>query len=160
MQDEKPNSQPPATNTGGDMKDKGPVQAPGTEVVDTYLDKLIKFIPGDLVAAYLALDGLMRESSINAPDFLYWVIFVSLLILTPLYVVYRPTHGELSGHSKRFHAIAASIAFSVWVFALGGPFAVTWPDLYRPLYGSVLLVITTLTIPVIEKIVTKTRPFR
>ncbi len=159
MQDEKPNSQPPATNTDGDKKDKDPVQAPGTEVVDTYLDKLIKFIPGDLVAAYIGLDGLMREASVNAPDFLYWVIFGALLVLTPLYVFYRPT-TDASVESRRFHMIAATIAFVVWVFALGGPFAVTWPDLYRPIYGSVLLVLTTLTIPVIEKVATKLRFFK
>lgn len=128
--------------------------------LDTYLDKLIRYIPGDLVAAYLALDGLMREEVMNAPFILYWIVFASLLILTPLYVIYRPTHNEFSGHSRRFHALAATLAFSVWVFVLGGPFAITWPDSYRPLYGSVLLVITTLAMPILEKVMTKIRFFK
>ena len=152
---EEKNSGPPPPQ----KKDKD-VQAPGQDVVDTYLDKLIRYIPGDLVAAYIGLDGLMREASLNAPDFLYWIIFGALLVLTPLYVFYRPTTQTSGDTSKRFHAIAASFAFVVWVFALGGPFAVTWPDLYRPIYGSVLLVLTTLTIPVIEKVVTNLRFFR
>ncbi len=126
----------------------------------SYFDKLIRYIPGELVAAYLALDGLLQEQLVDHSIVLYWFVFLTLLILTPLYVIYRPTHSDFSEHSKNFHVVAATVAFLVWVFALGGPFAVTWPHLYRPYYGSILLVITTLTIPVLEKMSTKLRFFR
>ena len=126
----------------------------------SYFDKLIRYIPGELVAAYVTLDGLFKEQLIEHALALYWFVFLALLILTPLYVIYRPTHSDFSDHSRRFHTWAATVAFVVWVFALGGPFAVTWPDLYRPYYGSILLVITTLTLPVFEKMAMKLRFFR
>jgi len=129
----------------------------------SYFDKLIRYIPGELVAAYLTLDGILKQQLLEVDSRvyigLYWLVFLSLLILTPLYVKYRPTHEEFADHSRRFHMCAAAVAFFVWVFALGGPFTVTWPELYQPLYGSILLVLTTITIPVFEKIATKLRFF-
>lgn len=123
----------------------------------SYFEKLLRYIPGELVAAYLALDGLLREEILAHSQVLYWIVFGSLLVLTPLYVIFRPTHDSLAEHSMRFHATAGTVAFAVWVFALGGPFAATWPELYRPVYGSILLIITTLTIPVLEKVAIKIR---
>ncbi|MBA3993735.1 MAG: hypothetical protein C0469_09430 [Cyanobacteria bacterium DS2.3.42] len=121
---------------------------------DTYFEKLLKYVPGDIVAAFVAIDGLLRDQALPNPLWLDWTVFGVLLILAPLYAVYRPsTPPPPSLQGKRnFHAVAAMVAFTVWVFALGGPFATTWPDIYRPMYGSILLIFTTLIIPLFEKI--------
>ncbi len=117
----------------------------------SYFEKLIAFIPADLIAAYLAVDGITKESALDAPLWLYWAIFGALLVLTPLYVIYRPATESVLTCTRKFRALVGTLAFATWVFALGGPFAVTF-DWYRPVYGSLLLVIVTLTIPVLEKI--------
>jgi len=119
----------------------------------SYIEKIIRYIPGPLVTAYMFLDGVIKTQT---PDYqlpLYWVVFFAILILTPLYVLYKPTYIVFLNEppSRKFHAIAAAVSFVVWVFALGGPFEVTWPDLYKPFFGTILLVLTTLAIPVIEK---------
>lgn len=121
---------------------------------DTYFEKLLKYVPGDIVAAFVAIDGLLRDQAMPNPLWLDWTVYGVLLILAPLYAVYRPSSPPPpSLQAKRtFHAVAAMVAFTVWVFALGGPFATTWPDLYRPMYGSILLIFTTLIIPLFEKI--------
>ncbi len=121
---------------------------------DTYFEKLLKYVPGDIVAAFVAIDGLLRDQALPNPLWLDWTVFGVLLTLAPLYAVYRPsTPPPPSLQGKRnFHAVAAMVAFTVWVFALGGPFATTWPDIYRPMYGSILLIFTTLVIPLFEKI--------
>lgn len=126
----------------------------------SYFEKLIKYIPGDLVAGYLALDGILREELIGDPVsiWLYWAVFGTILILTPFYVKFRPSQ-QAQEESIRFHCCAATVAFTTWVFALGGPFAVTWPGIYRPVYGSLLLVITALAIPVIEAAAMKLKFF-
>lgn len=133
---------------------------PGREGDASYFERLIRYIPGELVAAYIAIDGVLREAALAAPLWSYWVAFGALLILTPLYVIFRPTHSEFANHSMRFHAVAATVAFCVWVFALGGPFAITWPDFYRPVFGSLLLIITTLALPVLETVATKMSWFK
>lgn len=127
----------------------------------SYFEKLIKYIPGELVAAYLALDGILKDDLTGDPNstWLYWSIFAILLVLTPLYVKFRPSQ-EAREQSIRFHCCAALVAFAVWVFALGGPFAATWPEWYRPVFGSLLLIVTTITIPVIEAAAMKLKFFK
>ncbi len=127
----------------------------------SYFEKLIKYIPGELNAAYIAIDGILREEMVSDPIavWLYWGVFVFLLVLTPLYIKYRPSE-EAEKQSVRFHCCAATVAFAVWVFALGGPFALTFPDIYRPVYGSLLLILTTLTIPIIEAAAMKLKFFQ
>jgi len=127
----------------------------------SYFEKLIKYIPGELNAAYIAIDGILREELVSDPIavWLYWGVFVFLLVLTPLYIKYRPSE-EAEKQSIRFHCCAATVAFAVWVFALGGPFALTFPDIYRPVYGSLLLILTTLTIPIIEAAAMKLKFFQ
>lgn len=127
----------------------------------SYIEKIIRYIPGPHVTAYMFLDGVLKEQPIDFRIPLYWVVFFTILILTPLYVLYRPTFIVFWNEppSRSFHAIAASVSFVVWVFALGGPFAATFPHLYRPCFGTVLLVLTTLAIPVLERIALKTSLF-
>lgn len=120
---------------------------------DSYFEKLIRYIPLDIIAAYQAIDGIIRDQGSN-PLWLYWAAFLGLLVLTPLYTIYRPNQPPSLLYPKtRFCAIVSTISFSVWVFALGGPFEIQWPELYRPVYGSVLLILTALTLPVLEKII-------
>lgn len=148
MNDQKDNvdggTQPP--QSGGRIK-----RPPGRD--DTYFEKLLKYIPADIMAAFVAIDAICRDNPDN-PLWLSWVVFGGLLVLTPLYAVLRPTEPPPPSLFTRraFHAIAATVCFSAWVFALGGPFAATWPEHYRPVYGGVLLIFTTLLIPIVEKL--------
>lgn len=120
---------------------------------DSYFEKLIKYIPLDIIAGYQAIDGIIRDQATN-PLWLYWTAFVGLLVLTPFYTMYRPNQPPTLMHAKtRFTVVTSTIAYVVWVYAIGGPFAVTFPDFYRPVYGSVLLILTTLALPVLEQMV-------
>lgn len=104
-----------------------------------------------MVAGYLALDGILKQSMPDITLWIYWAVFGSMLVLTPLYIWFKPTVNSMLTCSARFRVVTGTVAFAVWVFALGGPFAATF-DWYRPVFGSLLLVITTLSIPVFEKI--------
>jgi hypothetical protein len=128
-----------------------PVEPPTAPDTSSYFEKLLLLIPSDMVAGYLALDGILKQSTPDIKLWIYWAVFASLLFLTPLYIHFKPTENSALTCSARFRVITGTISFAVWVFALGGPFAATF-DWYRPLYGSLLLVITTLAIPVLEKI--------
>lgn len=127
-----------------------------------YIEKIIRYIPGPLVTAYMFLDGVIKTQTLDYQVPLYWVVFFAILILTPMYVLYRPTYIVFLNEppSRKFHAFAATGSFLVWVFALGGPFEVTWPDLYQPFFGTIVLVLTTLTIPVFERIAVQMRFFK
>lgn len=117
----------------------------------SYFEKLLKLIPGDIVAGYTALAGMIATEAATSPV-LHWIIFGALLALTPAYTCYLKTDPPGILPSKVFPCLAATFAFTAWVFALGGPFAAQWPLWYKPVYGSVVLILVTLTLPVLEKI--------
>lgn len=119
---------------------------PDSKTNDSYFEKLVRYIPADILAAYVAITGI--TASVNPPLWLGWGVFGALLALTPLYVCYVKTTPKGFVSSKIFHWVTACLAFSSWVFAMGGPFATfTW---YQPYLGSVVLILTTLIIPVLE----------
>ena len=139
-------NQPPQRQRGRFAQDP----PPDSNVTDSYFEKLVKYIPADIVAAFVALDGILKQGG-NDPLWLSWAVFAALTVLTPLYICYVKTTPPGFITSKTFHWVASTVAFIVWVFALGGPFAVTFAW-YKPVFGSVLLIITTLTLTVFEGI--------
>jgi len=128
---------------------------PDSKNTDSYFEKLIKYIPADIVAAYVAIAGILQENN-NQPLWLTWGVFGTLLALTPLYVCFVKTAPAGFLSSKCFHWVTSCLAFTVWVFALGGPFATL--SFYHSYYGSVALILTTLIIPVLEGQFYKTPP--
>ena len=124
---------------------------PESNSTDSYFEKLIKYIPADIVAAYVTIAGILSEHN-NDPLWLTWAVFGCLLALTPLYVCWIKTSPPGIMPSKTFHLAASCLAFTVWVFALGGPFAASF-DWYRPFFGSIALILTTLLLPALEGVV-------
>lgn len=134
------------------LKWRGFNQAPPLDrrLSDSYFERLLRYVPADIVAAWVTLDGIFKSQNYH-PLWLSWGVFGVLTFLTPLYIVYIKTEPQGFLPSKTFHWMAATFSFGVWVFALGGPFPVTF-QWYQPVYGSVLLVLTTLFLPVLETI--------
>jgi hypothetical protein len=111
---------------------------------DKYKDRLLKYIPGEVVTFYLGLTAIVASAT-NAPWWLSWVIFCVGIVATPLYL-----HRYLDVSDRR-QLTVSTLAFIVWVFALGGPFKdMSW---YKPVYGGVLLPVFTFFIALV-----KTRP--
>jgi hypothetical protein len=109
---------------------------------DGYFDRLFKYIPAELVAGYIFVLGAVKQ--LTDPDLriLQWSLFIVFLILTPLYL--RKVQKVL----KIKQLIISTISFGVWVFALGGPFAMLgW---YNPVYGSLLLPVFTIVVAIWE----------
>jgi hypothetical protein len=112
---------------------------------DTYFDKAVKYIPADIVAAWVAVTGLVA----SAPDIpratILWVAFGIGLILTAWW-----TWKQAAAPGRRppvTQAIVSTGAFAVWVFALGGPFQHV-PG--QRVYGSLLLILYTLVVALIN----------
>jgi hypothetical protein len=118
------------------------VAEPTPQVPDEYLSKVLKLIPAEVVSLYIALAGIIvvGGQEVNG-EALFWIIFVVCLIGTPLYLMKIAKVGDF------LQLGISTIAFVVWVFALGGPFAtVSW---YQPIYGALLLPIFTFFVPMI-----------
>lgn len=116
---------------------------------DRYRDRLLKYIPGEVVVAWGTIQGIVEQaqSSSTPPDkhqitVILWIVFAVLLIATPLY------QWKLLKVRKPVQLAVATIGFAVWVFYFGGPFATFgW---YEPLYGAIALPLFTFLIPLLE----------
>lgn len=128
-----------------------PTPTPAPSGAEQYISKIIRYIPGPIIASYTAMTGLIAEDPSHIV-LLSWAVFGLCLVLSPLYVLFMPDSiQDNKDCSKRFHVLASIIAFGVWGFALGGPFALTFAW-YKPLYGSLALIVSTLLMPLLEKV--------
>ena len=107
--------------------------------IDSYFDKVLKYIPADIVAAWVAVTGLVSSARDIPQQAVLWVAFGIGLLLTGWW-----TWKQASVPGRRppvTQALISTVAFAVWVFALGGPFQ-HFPG--REVYGSLLLILYTL----------------
>jgi len=111
---------------------------------DDYTDRLLKYIPAESVALYLTLQGIILSGAGEAPNLNTWLWFILVigLISTVLY------QWRVLKIGKVVQLAVSTVAFGVWVFALGGAFAsLSW---YEPFIGSLTLVIFTFFAPLIS----------
>lgn len=112
--------------------------------IDGYFDRLLKYIPADVVGLWLTGSGLIQSQAEDAPRVgLLWLLFVVGLVLAFFWTRKQTTEpGKPIAWQQIFLSCGS---FFVWVFAIGGPFAEL--SFYKPLYGSLLLLIYTTLIP-------------
>ena len=108
---------------------------------DTYTDRLLKYIPAEVIALYLTLDAIVRSSQ-EIPYTIHWGIFIFGVIATYLYL------WRVFKINKQLQLTVSVGAFTVCVFAIGGPFVqLGW---YLPVYGGLLLPMYTFLTAIIE----------
>jgi len=117
---------------------------------DDYLSRVLKHIPSEIVMAYVSIDGVLRttyDPNVWADRerlrMLLWIVMGVLTVLTPFWLhrvmrVKRPSQ-----------LFIATLSVPVWLFALGGPFALL--DWYEPAFGAIALPLYTLIIPIISR---------
>ena len=112
-------------------------EAAGGAPVDSYFDKIVKYIPADVVGAWLAATGLIDSSADgHKQHVLLWIVFLVGLPLSAAWTLKR-TH-EPGKPLAVTQTVVATLSFAIWVFATGGPFAtLSW---YDSLYGGLILI--------------------
>jgi len=104
--------------------------------LDSYYDRLLKYIPADVVAGWIAVKGILASVQGNPNDNIYWICFAAGVIFTILWT-YKLT--SVDGHKPAWlQIIIATVAFVVWVVVTGEPFKI------EPYIGSLILVAYTL----------------
>jgi hypothetical protein len=105
-----------------------------------YLERVSKYIPGEILAAYLSGVGVFSSVPQNDPWRMpaYIVFFLACWILTPVYLNYMAEKDK----PKRLNLILGTIAFLIWSYAIGGLFV----DLkvYHSFIGTIALIIFSL----------------
>lgn len=111
-----------------------------------YSDKLVKFIPTEIVGSYMMLAGFLGFGpgtqtlpGQKVDDVLIQVVFFFLLALVPAYL------WVVSGVRHLVQIAVATVSYGVWVYSLGGPFEL-W-GFHDPTVAAVVLVLWTLIPP-------------
>jgi hypothetical protein len=82
-----------------------------------FKDKLIKVIPGEVVAAYMAIDGIIPPPSQSRHTLtMLLVSAIVLLALIPFYL------KKFQGVTNNKQIVFTMGTFLVWLYSLGGPF--------------------------------------
>jgi len=104
-----------------------------------YIERVAKYIPGEVVAGYLAIMGMIEAADKEnaARVGLAWGIFVIGVIVTPVYLTMV---GKPTGPQK-ITVWISTFAFVVWAYALGGPFKMS--EIHNGLLGSVAVGVVT-----------------
>jgi hypothetical protein len=117
---------------------------------DNYLSRVLKYIPSEIVMAYISIDGMLRTcynpnlwADRQMLLMLLWIISAILTVLTPLWLWRVMRVRRLS------QLFISTISVPVWLFALGGPFSLL--DWYRPALGAIALPLYTLILPIISR---------
>jgi hypothetical protein len=108
---------------------------------DDYLGRLAKYIPTEIVGLYLATSAAIPRGPHGEPrsQIALWIIFALSFALVPVYFVFATTRDKKKALWPQ--VVLASIAFPVWVFAIGGPFEhLGW---YQGWIATVTLAFTT-----------------
>jgi hypothetical protein len=127
---------------------------------DQYLDRVAKYVPVEIVAAWLALftlfepQGVRRASvelaSVAPLEPWQWltIFFFVLWTLTPIYIwrVKRPGDRWIT------HAGISAAAFPLWVYAMRGPLVEHYERVWDlpPFLANALLILFTLIAALFE----------
>ncbi|MEM7579538.1 MAG: hypothetical protein AAF316_06705 [Cyanobacteria bacterium P01_A01_bin.80] len=114
--------------------------------IDGYFDKLIKYIPSEIVGAWIAIKGLIASDDTVPQDNFLWTLFAIFTILTAVWIFKQTSEPKKPPAVTQI--LISTGAFIIWVFALGEPFSSL--ALYRPVYGSIALILYTLIVTLIN----------
>jgi hypothetical protein len=120
--------------------------APVAETPDDYKDRLLKYIPAEIVAIYLALLSVLKTAPPEKTPILTveWVVFWIILIVTV------PWQRKILKITKWQQVAIGTVAFVFWAVSLGDPFETSWKGWYQPLYGTMAMMLYTFLIPLFE----------
>jgi len=151
---------------------------PAVKKDDQYVEKIIKYIPAEIVTGYIALVGYLTvtaNSDIPAHYKTYYLILLIILVcITPVWTYYAvfdkadPHDPKAARKRAIFQAVIATIAFAIWVYAIGNPLLkallCNCPktdcadcSYYSPVLGSIILVLFTILTPLIDRIFFSTK---
>lgn len=118
---------------------KGPLSTDAdvaTTRKDEYLDRLLKYIPAEVVAVYLLVLELFSKVPATNLGTVEWIVFIVFCFILVWY-------SWKILKIKKVQQIAISfIAFIIWVFTLNG-LSVFQEGWYQSVYGEIILVIFT-----------------
>ncbi len=113
-----------------------PAPPAGTPTADDYWNRLLKYIPIEVIGVYLAATDAVASVTGHAKrETVLWIIFGFVLAVTPIYL------RNVAGIVRSGQLMISAVAFVVWAFALGGPFPESWSG-YESWMGALAVILS------------------
>lgn len=121
--------------------------APAKDDLSTYLKRLLLMIPAEVISLYLVGAGLI-PGDVSPWYITGWSIFCLAGVILVRALGTQDKAAKLD--VDWIHVVISVVAFAIWIFTLGGPFA-AW-NLHVPLFiGSLLVLAWTFVVPFLYK---------
>lgn len=115
---------------------------------DTYFDKVVKYVPADIVSAWVAAKGVIESAAVGSKQLVLWICLAIGLVMAFVWTL-KQTAQQGKPPAIR-QAVVATGAFLVWTIALGEPFASLLGRAQQSLSGALLLIFYTLAVGLIS----------
>jgi hypothetical protein len=114
----------------------------GVNPSDGYLEALVKNMPSEMVAGYLAVIGMVSGSNM-APTWALWLIWAVFLVATPFYLWLVKPGSETEPRPWWQVWIFSPVSFFVWSMTTSGP----WSTIGKAQFlGGILVILLSLVI--------------
>ncbi len=109
--------------------------------LDRYQDKLLKYIPAEVIALWVLMNSNLTAAEKNGTG-LEWVVFGVCCVGTYFYL------QRINNVSNQKQLTLSVLCFVVWVFAIGGPFTgLRW---YEPWIAGLVMPAFTFFVPMVK----------
>ena len=115
------------------------------EGLKTYLDRLLKLIPAEVLSLYLVGSGVIPKKNTDAV--VVWAGFCLIAVI--IVKAYGTSDKAKDTEPDWIHVTISTVAFVVWLYSMGGPF-VGW-GLHKPYIGSLLILGFTFLVPYVYR---------
>jgi|SRR6266542_3564892 len=115
------------------------------EGLKEYLERLLKMIPAEVVGLYLVGSGLIPVD--QAIGLAIWAAICFVLVI--IVRIYGTADRANDKPPQPVPVFISAVAFIIWVYSLGGPFAKF--NLYVPWVGSLAVLLWSFVTPIIYK---------
>ena len=124
----------------------------GVNKDDGYLEALVKNMPSEMVAAYLAVLGFLSAAD-SPPAWLLWLVWGLFLVATPFYLWLVKPGSESAKRPWWQIWIFSPVSFFVWSLTAGG----AWASVSGAgLAGGVLVILlSALVFPLVSMAIAK-----
>jgi hypothetical protein len=126
--------------------------AGGKGDVNDWLERTAKYVPSEVIAAYVAAEGFAEPAVGQRRIIWHAVIFFACLLITPFYIAKFASTTK----AKWVNAVVASVSFVIWSYSVGHFFRdIDW---YDAIGAPILLVLWTLATGLIQPTEKQTPP--
>jgi hypothetical protein len=127
----------------GEVPVETPVAPRKPATADTYFDRLSKYVPVEIIGAYLIVEGLVR--GLLKDQTLSWGLLVLLLLGA---VGSWSFARQVLGVKRPVQLAMTTFAFFVWVFATGGWFSTL--QFWAPGWGTIAVVVFGVMVQIVK----------